>query len=160
MTSDSTGGDFPGDARHPALRYLYQYWRLKAQGGRVPARRDLDPADMKPFLKYVIMFDVERHGGVYRFRHRLVGTHIVDLFAQDLTGRYVDQVSSAGHYAEVYPRLAGVVDTRAPAYGVYYAPTPRREFAKYEHLTLPLVSEDNQVDVLIGVRCGLRPGGT
>lgn len=146
---------FPAHARHPALRQFYDYWLSKCQDGRIPGRDMIDPVEMKPFLRYVIMFDVERHPRCYRFRHRLVGTHIVELFAQDVTGGYVDEAGSAEEYPNVYRRLAAVVDQREPVYGLYHAPTPHREFAKYEHLTVPLSSDGSEVDVLLGVRCGL-----
>jgi hypothetical protein len=146
---------FPSCARHPAVRQFYDYWLSKVAGDRIPGRYQVDPVEMKPFLRYVIMFDVERGGGPYRFRHRLVGTHIVELFADDVTGRYVDETSSPEEYPTVYKRLAVVVDRREPVYGLYHAPTPQREFAKYEHLTVPLSSDGRDVDVLLGVRCGL-----
>ncbi len=155
--------DFPTQARHPALRQLYDYWLAKCQAAsRLVSRRQIDPAEMKRFLRYVIMFDVERPKGSprerrYRFRHRLVGTHIVEMFGQDLTGLYVDQTSSAAEYPEVYERLAAIVDRREPVYGVYHAPTPNREFVEYEHLTVPLSSDGKTVDVLLGVRCGITP---
>jgi hypothetical protein len=147
--------EFPDDARHPALRQFYDYWVSKCVDGRPPARHDVDPVEMKPFLRYVIMFDVERVNGVYRFRHRLVGTHIVELFAEEVTGRYVDEMVGDDEYPRVYRRLVDVVERQEPVYGTYHAPTPHRDFAKYEHLTVPLAAEGGEVDLLLGVRCGL-----
>jgi len=155
--------EFPAHARHPALRRLYDYWLQKCRAlGRLPSRPEIDPGEMKRILRYVILFDVERPksgagDGLYRFRHRLVGTHIVELFDHDLTGLYVDQTSSAAEYPQVYERLAAVVDCREPVYGHYHAPTPNREFVQYEHLTVPLASDGETIDVLLGVRCGLTP---
>ena len=149
---------FPAGARHPALRPFYDYWLGKRRDGRLPGRQAIDPVEMKRFLRYVIMFDVERGSGLYRFRHRLVGTHIVELFGQEVTGLYVDEISSADDYPEVYTRLAAVVDGREPVYGTYRAPTPQREFATYEHLTVPLSSDGREVDVLLGLRCGYGHG--
>ena len=153
--------EFPVHARHPALRRLYDYWLAKCRAlGRLPSRQEIDPGDMKRILRYVIMFDVKRETGRYRFRHRLVGTHIVEMFDKDLTGLYVDETSTAAEYPEVYERLAAVVDRREPVYGLYHAPTPNREFVEYEHLTVPLSADGRTVDVLLGVRCGLTPLGS
>lgn len=146
---------FLAHARSPQVREMYVYWCGKCAGGRLPGRQDISPDEMAAFLPYVILFDVERHGGRYRFRQRLIGTHIVDLFGRDLTGVYVDQSSSPEHYAPAYARLSAVVETQQPVFGTYYPPTPHRDFIEYEHLTLPLASDGEIVDMLLGVRCGI-----
>ena len=147
--------DFLTQARSPALRACFDYWRTRTPPGRLPGRQHIDPVEMKPFLEFVILFDVERHAERYRFRQRLVGTHIVELFGRDTTGLYADESSTPGHYESVARRLAAVVDTLEPAFGVYYPPTPHLDFLEYEHLTLPLASDGATVDMLFGVRCGL-----
>lgn len=147
--------DFLSQARAPAVRACFDYWLSKKTPDRLPGRQHIDPTEMKPFLEFVILFDVERTEGGYRFRQRLVGTHIVELFGRDTTGLYVDETSAPTHYASVHQRLAGVVDTREPAFGIYYPPTPHLDFLEYEHLTLPLAADGTTVDMLFGVRCGL-----
>src|SRR5258708_20693985 len=117
---------FPVHPRHPALRQFYDYWLTKCRDGRIPGRDKIDPVEMRSFLRYVIMFDVERHPRCYRFRHRLVGTHIVELFAQDVTGGYVDEASSAEEYPNVYLRLAPLVDRRVPVHALHTPPAPPR----------------------------------
>ena len=157
--------EFPVHARHPALRRLYDYWFQKCRAlERLPSRPEIDPGEMKRILRYIILFDVEHPQSdgapsLYRFRHRLVGTHIVEMFDRDLTGLYVDQTSSAAEYPAVYERLAAVVERREPVYGHYHAPTPHREYVQYEHLTVPLSADGRTVDLLLGVRCGLMPLG-
>jgi hypothetical protein len=151
--------DFLTQARAPAVRECYAYWQSKKKSGRLPGRQHIDPAEMKSFLEHVILFDVERPAsGGYRFRQRLVGTHIVELFGRDTTGFYVDESSSTSHYESVHARLSAIVDTKEPAFGIYYPPTPHLDFLEYEHLTLPLASDGRTVDMLFGVRCGLGKG--
>ena len=143
-------------ARAPAVNACLEYWHGKCTGGRIPGRQHLDPGEMKSFLPYVIIFDVERHPSGYRFRHRLVGTHVADLFGSDMTGEYVDETSAAGGYTPILRQLSAVAETRAPSFGVYAPPTPHRNFIEYEHLTLPLAADGELVDMLFGVGCGLK----
>jgi len=141
------------------IRWCYDYWQSKRRNERLPDRNDIVPAEMKSFLHHVILMDVERLADRYRFRQRLVGTHIVELFGRDTTGEYVDQTSAPHHYAAVYARLANIVDTGHPSFGIFYPPTPHLYFLEYEHLTLPLASDGRSVDILFGVRCGLSKDG-
>lgn len=148
--------DFLAQARSPAVGACFAYWQSKRKPGRLPGRQDIDPAEMKPFLEYVILFDVVREPGrPYRFRQRLLGTHLVELFGRDTTGHFIDESSAPSHYDPVLRRLAAVVDTHQPAFGIYYPPTPHLDFLEYEHLTLPLATDGSLVDMLFGVRCGL-----
>lgn len=126
--------------------------------GKLPGRQHIDPAEMAEFLRYVVLFDVERQGMHYRFRHRLTGTHFVEIFGRDVTGRYIEHAGSLEDFHVVYRRFSTVVDEKALVYGA--APSPVRElnFLHYEHLTLPLASGGETVDMLFGVRCALPAG--
>src|SRR5687767_2396106 len=55
------------DLQEPALADLLQYWSRARNGREFPARRDLDPADMRPLLGYIALFDVI-HEPELRFR--------------------------------------------------------------------------------------------
>jgi hypothetical protein len=147
----------PDHVEAPAVGQLYAYWLGKCQGHRFPRRDQIDPLEMKPFLPYVIIFDVEHRAGGYRFRNRLVGTHIVELFGTDVTGLDVEEKSTAEDFPAVYARLAAVIEQRQPRYGISRAPLANREFVRFEHLTVPLSTDGQIIDMLLGVRCGLGP---
>jgi hypothetical protein len=69
---------------HESVRAVVAYWRQKAGTRPMPGRRDIDPAEIKPYLSAVILVDVvpdER-----RFVYRLVGTHEVAGRGMDPTG--------------------------------------------------------------------------
>ncbi len=155
--------ELPATVRDRHVRLFHEYWLSKCVPGRLPGRRDIDPHEMRPFLPHVMMIDVERGpevkggGGRYRFRHRLVGTHLVDLFGEDMTGRYIDDMIEPEVYEDVHGRLAQIVDTRRPVYGISPISMPHRDFVEFEHLTAPLASDGATVDILLGVRCGLCP---
>ncbi|MBV8538134.1 MAG: hypothetical protein JO128_21235, partial [Alphaproteobacteria bacterium] len=48
-----------------------------------------------------------------------------------------------------------VVDEKALVYGISRSPARHLEFVDYEHLTLPLASDGQTVDMLFGIRCEL-----
>lgn len=148
--------DLLAAAQDPHVRLFYEYWLSKlGPGGALPGRQHIDPGEMRAFLPHVLLLDVERLTGRYRYRHRLVGTHIVDLFGAELTGSYVDQGALATSYPLIYERLSRVVETGRPVYGVEPVPISHREFIQFEHLTVPLARDGTTVDMLLGIRCGL-----
>jgi hypothetical protein len=61
---------------------LYGYW-LSRRGARImPARGDINPADISPLLPYLMIIE----SAVDRFRYRLVGTAIGRHVGYDATG--------------------------------------------------------------------------
>lgn len=70
---------------------LCDLWREKSKSGRPPARGDFDMRSLKPFLRNVSF--MERHGSeeVARFRFRLFGSSLVELFGER-TGQYLDEM--------------------------------------------------------------------
>lgn len=76
----------------PELIALGALWREKASGG-VPSRADFDMRALKPFLRNIAF--LERHGAEddARFRFRLFGSNLVQLFGER-TGQYLDEMVS------------------------------------------------------------------
>src|ERR1700733_6159734 len=66
---------------------LEEYWRSVLQNRAMPARRDIDPADLRRLLPNIFLLDVVERGT--RFRWRLVGTRIGDLERGKHTGKWV-----------------------------------------------------------------------
>src|SRR4051812_25647747 len=100
--------DFLKGAKNPAVPACYQYWLAKralCPPGKLPGRQHLDPGEMVRFLPYVLMFDVERQGTNYRFKHRLTGTHFAQIFGRDVTGMYIEHTGSVESFESVYRRL-------------------------------------------------------
>jgi hypothetical protein len=84
---------------------LYRYWSAKRGAGRMPARRDIDPGDLRTLLPHVMLID--RTGDHYRYR--LVGTAVADALGRDLTrqavGSYVAEPEYAGAILGIYERV-------------------------------------------------------
>jgi hypothetical protein len=74
-------------AAHPEIQVMVAYWRGKARRRRMPARKDIDPSELIPYLSRIGLVDVvddER-----RFVYRLVGTADVVMRGYDPTGKSV-----------------------------------------------------------------------
>src|SRR5258706_14729868 len=69
---------------------LYRYWLAKRAGRSMPARGDLNPAEIPPLLPYLMINDKIDD----RLRWRLVGTGAVLDVGCDLTGSFVGSYDS------------------------------------------------------------------
>jgi hypothetical protein len=145
------------DLQNAHGRLFLDYWGIKCREGRLPGRQDIDPVEMRSFLAYVVLLDVERQpsGFGFRFRYRLVGTHVVEILGRELTGIYLDEVNPPHVYSAVGDQLTSVVQTCRPISGRHRLPARHPFYQRYEHVTVPLASDGFSVDMLLGVRCGL-----
>ncbi len=73
----------------PRVRRFDAYWRSKTRNGRFPRREDIDPAEIKPLLPFLVMVDVEFDP--FRIRYRLCGT-MVSYYDEELTGKYLEDL--------------------------------------------------------------------
>jgi len=86
---DGLSGHGPASGR---LAALHSYWLTKRAGEAVPLRGAIDPTEIPNLLPHIMLIDVEQPDQAPpRFRFRLTGTGLVDVFGQDPTGRYLDE---------------------------------------------------------------------
>lgn len=86
---------------------LLDYWDSRCVYSAMPARADIDPIDIPHLLPHIGLIDVL--GGGIRFRYRLVGTHLAEVFGTDFTGTYLDQAVDRvdiNHLLGLYKRCA------------------------------------------------------
>jgi hypothetical protein len=77
---------------------LYAYWQAKRGARSMPARSDLDPADLIPLLPYLIIAEK----GDDQFRYRLFGTGVVGDLGYDATGYIAGEyLNNPYFYAEL-----------------------------------------------------------
>lgn len=133
----------PNDC-HPKIAAIVDYWRSRHQGGELPGRQHIDPADIPSLLPNIWLMDVTRNP--IRFRMRLVGTRIVAYAGEDNTGCWID---------EKWPDyddspLRQVVDSRAP--GWWRGPSqfrPEKTYVELERVRLPLARDGSTVDMIL-----------
>jgi hypothetical protein len=131
------------DISHPRLRTLYGYWTDKRGGHAFPSRRDIDPIEMRDWLGNLLLIACEP--GV-RYRYIVYGTHFVEAFGIDLTGRWIDELPKDQHrlLAEEYDtiRMSGIPELRryTARFGLFAAgkASPAEREMTWERLVLPL----------------------
>ena len=100
------------------FRALYRYLVDKTGGERLPDRKDIDPAELKPFLTAINLLDAVREEGRIRIRYRLVGSLQSYFFAGDrnVTGRFIDEFWSHDPPAleAILSEYFTAIETRAP----------------------------------------------
>jgi len=136
------------DAESPAIAAVVNYWRAKAGPRKMPSRAELDPIEMRSFLRKILIIDVMANGD---FVYRLCGTDISERNRQDLTGRRADSESlgaSAPQFLDAYTRT---VAARAPIFFLGHMWWQQRDHISFEQVILPLSSDGEKVDKLLSV---------
>lgn len=72
---------------NPALAAFHAYWDEKRGSRAMPFRAELDPAEFRNYLGWIVM--AEALPDYSDFRYRLIGTKITRYFQADNTGRTV-----------------------------------------------------------------------
>ena len=125
----------------PQQREIFDYWLSRLQGRTMPARADMEPKGFKRHLGFVSLIDVEPEPR--RFRFRLVGTRLRDIYSRELTGRYLDELPFLDTVA-----ADGVVARRLPAQGVMRFPLEGKDHLVQFWLKLPLSQDGERVDMI------------
>lgn len=134
-------------ADEPSFKQLIAYWQRKHRGTKLPARRDIDPAELKPILAQLLLIDVLREP--LDFRYRLAGTLSYDIFGYDLTGKRVRDIEPAEWAEMVWRSLEAIVSTREPQYVRLDFETPEGNRRSYRVVRLPLADDGETVDCIV-----------
>lgn len=133
----------------PRVRRFHDYWQSKRAGRALPDRADIDPAELKPLLPYLIIAEVVEPS--FRIRYRLIGTKVAQMSGLDFTGRYLDELVAADvedhwldHYREAH-------DSRAPVFGDTVVPTLHGDLFRYEFGIFPLTRGGETVAQFIAI---------
>lgn len=127
---------------------LFGYWASLRQGGRLPARRDIEPGGFKRLLPTVSLIDVDRDP--LDFRLRLAGTGLYGVYGREITGRRLSEVynTAAADYWRV--ELGKVVREGRPAVGAHNLAWRGASHLSILWLRLPLASNGTDVDMILG----------
>lgn len=138
------------ELRHDDHRALYEYWRSKQQGDRLPARADVDPSDLRHLLPRLALVDVLREDDGLAFRYRLTGTEIVNRAGRDPTGKRFDDLYRGDYLETAEQTYRRVVETGQPhTSDRVYPLVPGREYMSYDRLLLPLATDGVTVDMVM-----------
>ncbi len=127
---------------------VFAYWSSRREGGRLPARRHIDPDQFKRHLPTISLIDVRRNPRDYR--QRLAGTGLYSVYGGEITGKRLCEIYAPE--AERYWReqLNRVVDDAKPAVGVHSLSWRRASHLSILWLRLPLASDGERVDMILG----------
>jgi hypothetical protein len=128
------------------IRRIFDYWRSKADGRRIPRRAAIDPVDLADVLSCLIIVEVVGD----RFRYRLVGTEVAANAGGDFTGAFLDAQDFANR--DFY--LACYRDVRAqaePIFGLDHWAYSDGRNGVAEFAMLPLAFEGNTVAQILTV---------
>lgn len=131
----------------PEQRQLYDYWVSRAHGRCMPSREDIRPADFSRLLPNVSLIDVDAAQG--RFRVRLAGTRLRDIYDREVTGRYLDELDwgdKGDYWISAYRR---VVDNSRPAQGIVRGPRKGKDHLVQFWLRLPLSCDGRSVSMIL-----------
>lgn len=134
-------------AQHLAL---LDYWSGLEAGGGLPSRAAVNPLDIPRLLKNIGLIDVVQEvGGTYRYRYRLVGTHLNHITGTDFTDCWLSDIRS-GEYAGFLQRLyTKSVVRKAPVFSRTTVKYSDDRELETDRLLLPLATDGENVDMLL-----------
>ncbi len=135
---------------HVRLRQLLDYWQGLPRHSRLPSRTAIDPVEIPSLLANIMLVDVE--GSPRRFRCRLVGSAIVDFVGHNCKGCLVEDMGlNDGEDRDARLRdFHAVVEKREPVCARRSVTDLEGRKFLYERMLLPLASDGETVDCLLG----------
>jgi hypothetical protein len=128
-------------------RAAYDYWQSKRAGRAMPARADVDPAEMKSFLPHLVLFDVEHDP--LDFRYRLIGTLVRENLHENHTGKRMSEIPHQKEPNTIWKNHVHVTKTGAPMLGQAPYVGPNKDFMSMEAVIMPLSDDDQTVTSLM-----------
>jgi hypothetical protein len=105
-------GTAPETVSGPLVRQFHEFWLSRCRDGRLPAKADLDPIEMRAFLRNVVLTEV--HYDPVDFEYRIIGDELIAQFG-NLTHRRVRDATLA-NVSTAYGNYCAVVESRRPQF--------------------------------------------
>jgi len=142
----------------PELAALCELWRAKAGNDGPPPRATFDMRTLKPFVRNVSLLERIGPEGARRYRFRLFGSSLVQLFGEH-TGHYLDEMVSPRLLENWVACYDTVLRYGTPLRFINYYRIPNQDFLKGEIFAAPLRGDvDGQPMVLAATYVGLADG--
>lgn len=132
------------DLNSPQISRLEAYWLEKRGQRLMPARADLDPADIKDLLPQIILVRIEHEP--LRVKYAVIGTASADAAGFDYTGRYLDELQFESEIDTDWPAIyEELVREKKPIAGTCLFKTASL-VRPYWVAVFPLSSDGSRVD--------------
>lgn len=132
------------------LADLFAYWNAKRGNRPAPSRRDLDPREITRLLPFLHLIDVEPEP--MRFRHRLVGSELVDMMGRNVSGKYVSDVFYGRAADEILETMRTLATEIRPFRRRSRMEWHRADWLTMEALELPLIDDNGRVNMILSGR--------
>ena len=131
----------------PEQKVLYDYWRKQAKENRLPGRNDISPTGFPRLLPMISLLDVER--SPKRYRVRLAGTGLRDIYQNEITGQYLDKFDLGCKSQYWLSACCRVVDSKKPAQGIIKSTIKSQDHLVQFWLRLPLSCDGESVNMIL-----------
>jgi len=135
------------EVRDIRLASLLDYWSSKLQGRIMPARRDIDPIEMKQWLGNLMLIDFPPDPMQYRVR--LDGVNLQQFYGASREGKGVEAMTSDEERRAVLPQYMIVLERKAPAYYETQFVTSEGVRTSQRKLLLPLSEDGERVNMIL-----------
>jgi hypothetical protein len=134
----------------PDIEAMFQYWRSKRAGRKMPARADLDPAEIKTLLPNMILVDVVYDdAGQPDFIYRLLGTREGEIRGDNPVGKRVAENFFGPSLDNVLGCYLTVVNNAVPYLDDDYFVRDGDHFADEANIFLPLSKDGECVNMVL-----------
>jgi len=150
--------DITGGVASDRVNRIFGYWQDQCRARSMPAKRDIDPAALKPLLPYLMIAEI--HAAPLRVRYRLVGTEAVRMARGDYTGHWLHESGWAGdEIASYVQQYSLLLETRRPLLGTGHLIRSDGKEAVFEWGKFPLSDDGETVTHCLGIEdvIPLRP---
>ena len=130
----------------PEQRQLFDYWLSKRKSDAPPQRTDISPSHFPRLLPFVSLIDCETAG---RFRVRLAGTRLREVYDCELTGQFIDDFNFGNLCDYWLSAYRQVTDTAEPAQGVVRGPKKTKDHLVQFWLRLPLTDAAGVITMIL-----------
>ncbi len=129
------------------VRAVIDYWQGRHRDGKLPAREELESADIPRLLPNIMLKEVRRDP--WDFRYRVVGTTVREHSRSNWTGKWMTEIDGQGDGSTVFRVTRWVCEEgRAAIYRPPYV-GPHKEFKYCEAAVLPWINSAGIVDRLM-----------
>ena len=139
------------------LSDIHGYWSSLRRGRPMPARADIDPAEIPKLLPYLLLTDVLESG---HFRYRLVGTEVERSFGAPMTGRTLEELMLGEYLAFMTGLYQRTIGEKRPIFSMSRYGGTDRDYPLFTKLVMmPLSNDGIRIDMVLSAQVFVRVGG-
>ena len=132
---------------------IFRYWKSLKKRAHLPARADLDPAQIRRRLPTISLVDVLEPTDGHNpraYRQRLAGTELFSIYGKEITGLTLEDIYGQAEGNYWARELADIVVSKKPNVGLQSMEWCGSKGLYLFWLRLPLASDGVNVDMVLG----------